>query len=165
LVRFHEAYETIAQNLSLPGLENPNVDTLRLVRDWLSDERHGSWLMILDNADDMDAFFTASTETLSATSKRVALSAYIPGSPKGKVIVTTRDSRVGERLAGRKKCITVPLLAVHEALRLLYFKLPVDSNCAEADAAILVKTLDCLPLAITQAAAFISENHCTLGDY
>ena len=63
-----------------------------------------------------------------------------------------------------KKCITVPLLAEHEAVRLLHSKLSEDSNCTEA-AAILVKTLDCLPLAITQAAAFISENHCTLGDY
>ena len=35
----------------------------------------------------------------------------------------------------------------------------------DANALILVKTLDCLPLAITQAAAFISENYCTIGDY
>src|SRR5436190_9798655 len=62
-------------------------------------------------------------------------------------------------------CITVPLLTEHETVCLLYSKLARDSNCTEADAAILVKTLDCLPLAITQAAAFISENYCTIGDY
>ena len=50
-------------------------------------------------------------------------------------------------------------------MRLLYSKLSGYSNCTEADAAILLKTLDCLPLAITQAAAFISENYCTIGDY
>ena len=66
LARFHETYETIAQNLSLPGLENPNIDILRLVRNWLSDERHGSWLMILDNVDDMETFFTTSAKTPSA---------------------------------------------------------------------------------------------------
>src|SRR5437762_11590162 len=48
---------------------------------------------------------------------------------------------------------------------LLCSKLSRDSNCTEADAAILVKMLDYLPLAITQAAAFISENYCTIGDY
>jgi len=91
LARFHETYETIAQNLSLPGLENPNIDILRLVRNWLSDERHGSWLMILDNIDDMEMFFTALVETPSAASKQgVTLSAYIPRSPKGKVVITTR---------------------------------------------------------------------------
>jgi len=122
--------------------------------------------MILDNVDDMETLFTALVETPSAASKqRVALSTYIPRSPNGKVVVTTRDSRVGERLTDRKKCITVPLLAEHEAVRLLYSKLSGDSNCTEADAAILVKTLDCLPLAITQAAAFISENYCTIEDY
>src|SRR5436305_3088025 len=121
--------------------------------------------MILDNVDDMETFFTALVETPSAASKRVALSTSVPRSPKWKVVVTTRDSRVGERLTDRKKCITVPLLAEHEAVRLLYSKLSGYSNCTEADAAILVKTLDRLPLAITQAAAFISENYCTIRDY
>ena len=159
--RFHEAYGTIARKLGLPGLESPNVDLLQLVHDWLSNERHGSWLMILDNVDDMETFFT----TPSATSEGVALITYIPRSMKGKVIVTTRDDRVGERLADRKKCITVPLLGEYEAVRLLQSKLYECSNCTEADAASLVKALDCLPLAITQAAAFISENHCTLRNY
>ena len=164
--RFHEAYETIARKLSLPRLENTNTDILQLIHDWLSDERHGSWLMILDNVDDMEMLFTTLVEMPSAASKqRVTLSAYIPRSPKGKVVVTTRDSRVGVRLADRKKCITVPLLAEHEAVRLLHSKLSKDSNCTDADTMILVKTLDCLPLAITQAAAFISENYCTIGDY
>ena len=73
--RFHEAYETIARKLSLPGLENPNADILQLVHDWLSDERHYSWLMILDNIDDMETIFTALVETPSAASKQyVALS-------------------------------------------------------------------------------------------
>ena len=103
---------------------------------------------------------------LSAASKQhVDLSAYIPRSPKGKVVVTTRDSRVSEHLADQKKCITVPLLGEYEAVRLLQSKLSECSNCTEADTASLVKALDCLPLAITQAAAFISENYCTLRDY
>ena len=73
--RFHEAYETIARKLSLPGLENPNTNILQLVRDWLSDERHGSWLMILDNIDDIETLFTTLVETPSAASKQyVALS-------------------------------------------------------------------------------------------
>src|SRR5947207_12526809 len=120
--------------------------------------------MILDNVDDMETFFTALVETPSAASKqRVDLLAYIPRSPKGKVVVTTRDSRVSEHLADQKKCITVPLLAEHEAVCLLHSKLSRDSNCTDADIMILVKTLDCLLLAITQAAAFISKNYCTIG--
>jgi hypothetical protein len=34
----------------------PDQDKLRTVADWLEDENNGHWLMILDNADDIDLF-------------------------------------------------------------------------------------------------------------
>ena len=156
----------IARKLGIPGIENPNVNIFHIICDWLSDEKHGSWLMVLDNVDDMETFFTATSEIPSTTGRKHAfLSAYLPKSPKGKIMITTRDTRVGERLTDRKKCIMVPLPQEKDAKILLRSKLSEAFNWVDADALSLVKTLDCLPLAITQAAAFVNENYCTLQDY
>ena len=54
---YEEAYRDIADKLELPGRDNPKADILRLVRNWLCDERNGQWTMILDNVDDVETFF------------------------------------------------------------------------------------------------------------
>ena len=43
--------------IELPGRNDPKVDVLRLVRNWLCDETNGPWVMVLDNADDVETFF------------------------------------------------------------------------------------------------------------
>ena len=52
--RFDQAYIDIARRLELPGWRDPGIDTLRLVSDWLNEADNGGWLMVLDNADDLD---------------------------------------------------------------------------------------------------------------
>lgn len=39
--RFTQAYRNIATKVDLPGRDDPKVDILRLVYDWLYDERNG----------------------------------------------------------------------------------------------------------------------------
>ena len=122
--------------------------------------------MVLDNVDDIETFFATTSDASSvADRQQSSLSAYIPRSPNGNIIVTTRDMRVGERLTDRDKCIMVPPLTEQEAEHLLRSKLSEGHDWVEAEAASLVETLAYLPLAITQATAFISENHCTVADY
>ena len=55
-VRFEQAYKSIAATLHLPSWDDPKTDILGLVSRWLSDTNNGRWLMILDNADDIDVF-------------------------------------------------------------------------------------------------------------
>jgi hypothetical protein len=43
--------------MSIPGTEDPRNDALIIVRDWLNKPENGSWLLVLDNADDLDLFF------------------------------------------------------------------------------------------------------------
>lgn len=52
--RFERGYQEIARTIELPNFDDPKTDTLQLVRDWLSDDLNGSWLMVLDNADDAE---------------------------------------------------------------------------------------------------------------
>ena len=49
---FEHVYRNFANVLNLPGREDPGVDILQLVCQWLQEETNGSWFLILDDADD-----------------------------------------------------------------------------------------------------------------
>jgi len=94
-----QAYKDIARKLCLPGWDDPNVDTFQLISEWLSDDVHGPWLLILDNADDMEVFFSPKPNPSSVGSEQTApLVNYLPRSSNSSTLITTRDKRVGERL-------------------------------------------------------------------
>ncbi|KAI9715704.1 MAG: hypothetical protein M1812_005856 [Candelaria pacifica] len=166
VARFDQAYREIARKLDLPGWENPKVNTLQLVSEWLSDEEHETWLMILDNADDTEALFGAGSHGLMLEdAQTVPRVSYVPRNSKGSIIITTRDTRVAEILTNREKSIMVLPLSAQEAEFLMHSKLQQDAAGTKADTLELLETLQYLPLAITQAAAFISENRITITEY
>jgi KaiC/GvpD/RAD55 family RecA-like ATPase len=49
---FALAYRKIATSLRIPGISDNNADINKLVKDTLSADSSGTWLMIVDNADD-----------------------------------------------------------------------------------------------------------------
>ena len=168
IARFDEAYKAIARKLKLPGLNDPDGDTLEIVMEWLSDNRNGPWLMVLDNADDKEVLFGANGQGSSRHSRQQGLSAvvnHIPRSSIGSILVTTRDRRVGERLMSREKPVAVVPFEVEDAKQLLRNKLPKNNEWDEAASMELLETLNFLPLAITQAAAYISEEEVSLAHY
>ncbi|KAN0081980.1 P-loop containing nucleoside triphosphate hydrolase protein [Elaphomyces granulatus] len=94
------------------------------------------------------------------------LSEYLPQSQNGSVLVTSRSRDVAFRITGDTRDI-IPVDPMNErvAVDLLRKRLPGDFN--ENDAKRLLHVLDYMPLAITQAAAFISQRspHTTLSKY
>ena len=54
--RVEEGFRTIANAVKLPGWNQPKADIPQLVYCWLSNERNGRWIMILDSADDRNVF-------------------------------------------------------------------------------------------------------------
>lgn len=54
--RFEQDIRDIADLVQIPGRDNPQANILRLVHNWLQDERNGKWLIIMDNADDAQIF-------------------------------------------------------------------------------------------------------------
>ena len=79
--------------MSIPGTEDPQNNTLIIVRDWLNKPENGSWLLFLDNADDLDLFFELNP---SATKPNHPLiSDFLPWNGNGSMIITTRDTRIG----------------------------------------------------------------------
>jgi tetratricopeptide (TPR) repeat protein len=154
--RFEQGYQEIARRLGIPGWEDQKVDTLKLVYEWLSDEYNGEYLLIVDNADDASIFFERGNSK--------SLARYLPQSAKGSILVTTRDKRVGERLAGREKPVEVLPMSAPEAKELLRTRI-AEEDWSDVEAMRLIEELAYLPLAITQAAAFISENSLTVSEY
>ena len=161
-----QAYKDIARKLCLPGWNDPSVDTFQLVSAWLSNDAYGHWLLVLDSADDTEVFFSTKSDPSSVGSEQTApLVNYLPRSPNGSTLITTRDKRVGERLTNREKTIVVLPMAGQEAERLLWSKVAQEGSLDKTKSSELLELLGYLPLAITQAAAFISENSITVEEY
>ena len=154
--RFEQAYAEISRRLKLPGCNDPKVNKLALVSDWLSDETHEPWLLLLDNTDDESVFFNAPDTDPSQHANTTPLIRYIPQSQNGSVLVTSRNRKAAFRLTDNADTIVdVPLMDEETSKLVLSRKLSHDQS-TDGEMLELVKQLDYLPLAIAQAAAFIS---------
>ncbi|PVH96895.1 hypothetical protein DM02DRAFT_644504 [Periconia macrospinosa] len=142
--RFEDAYRDIADRLELPRRNEPGVNILKLVNDWLCDENNGLWPMVLDNADDIEVFFPKRQQGQGKPKESVppSLATFLPQSDNGSILVTTRSKDAAVRLVGSTK-ITKALLRNEE-------------TCEENEMLDLVNALDCIPLAVRQAAAYIN---------
>ncbi|KAJ5633693.1 hypothetical protein N7528_001535 [Penicillium herquei] len=154
--RFEQGFRDMADYVKIPGRQNPNVNIFTLVQQWLRDEKKGNWVLILDNVDD-DWFISEHRPTKQqgqANHPTQPLFEYIPRSLNGRVIVTTRASEVAMKIVDRKDLILVEPMARSEALELMQKKLEFPKVTDEVS--LLVEELEFMPLAITQAAAFIT---------
>ena len=140
--RIEQSCRSIASAVNLRGVEDPRTDILDLVFEWLESDGSGDWLMVFDNADDISMF---SHEAI-----------HLPRNPRGRILITSRDERAALQLTGREdQIVKVHEMNEEEAKLLLQVRLPNDRS-NEKDRASLVQSLEYLPLAITQAAAYIA---------
>ena len=96
--------------------------------------------MVLDNADDHNVFFDD-----------------LPQTSNGLILITSRDKLTARNLVGPYgNVILVEPMSVDDALVLLRTRIHVDQS-SENEAAVLVKALEGIPLAITQAGAYIAN--------
>ncbi|PCD20331.1 hypothetical protein AU210_016198 [Fusarium oxysporum f. sp. radicis-cucumerinum] len=149
--RVIEGFKSIADKVKLIGRNRPEVDVLQLVFDWLSNVRNGKWLLVLDSADDSDVLLHSTSGDKDNGRKLVE---YLPQSPNGSILITTRNRDLAFKLTGTSQTIyEIGSMTQQEALKLLQNRLGTlsDANAA-AD---LVRSLDLVPLAISQAAAYI----------
>ncbi|KAI9771284.1 MAG: hypothetical protein M1840_002254 [Geoglossum simile] len=159
--RFEEGYRRIAETTRMEGWDNPKADVLRLVRSWLCDESNGRWVMIVDNVDDLGVFFPPLDRTQAIGSDKSgqaaeSLSEFLPQSPNGSILITSRSREVAYRLTGSYTYIgEIKPMDEGDALALLRKKLSFDAD--EHNAIELLQALDYMPLAITQAAAYIEQ--------
>jgi hypothetical protein len=122
--------------------------------------------MVLDNADDQEIFFgrnSREAQDRQLPSKRLV--DYLPHNQSGSILITTRDNVVDEKLAFRQKSIIVSPFEAEDAKTLLRVRLQSDNEYSEQQSMELIETLYYRPLAITQAAAYISERDVSLEHY
>jgi tetratricopeptide (TPR) repeat protein len=148
--------------VGIVGWDDQDANIAKLVHTWLSNESNGNWIMVIDNADILDVFTsTPSNSVAKSTSMNITAAApqlqdYIPSSRNGRILITSRDKDVAFHLTcSWPHILEVEPMSEAEATTLLASKLVVTSP---PDHLIeLVEALGHMPLAISQAAAYISQ--------
>jgi tetratricopeptide (TPR) repeat protein len=161
--RIEKAYLDIAKKVKIEGWDSqdPKVDKLQLVKDWF-ESAPGKWTLIVDNADDIDLLYGGGARETGRSWSRLA--SYFPRTSNGSIILTTRNARVGTMFATIRNVLHVKALTAAESERLLTTRLgDVDSDMPSL--ADLANVLERVPLALVQAAAFISAESSSVAEY
>jgi tetratricopeptide (TPR) repeat protein len=160
-----QSYLDVARQLGILGFEDDNADVKRLVQTHLSKESTGRWLLVFDNADDLDMWITKAGSGAQPGQRTHPLIDYLPRSKQGAIVFTTRDRKIGVKLA-QQNIVDVPAMGEAAAAQLLG-KCLVNPELVNdrQDTNALISQLTYLPLAIAQAAAYINENAISLADY
>jgi hypothetical protein len=153
---FEQAYTEMARKLPLQK-DSADEDPKDSVRRYLSSEAAGPWLLVVDNADDMDILFDSSDMP-------GGLEEYLPVSEDGLVLFTTRSREVAVSVAGND-IIELLEMDPQEAANYLEKSLIRSNEAGKAEKADLLKELTHLPLAITQAAAFLNTTKVPITEY
>jgi transcriptional regulator with XRE-family HTH domain/tetratricopeptide (TPR) repeat protein len=145
-------YVALAHLLDLPGRDAPDeMLVIAAVKRWL--EQHEGWLLILDNADELNV-----------------LTDFLPGAGKGHLLLTARAQATGSiaaSLSVEKMEIRESMLLLLRRAKLLAADAPLDntSRITRTQVQRIVHELDGLPLALDQAGAYIEEVGCSLTEY
>ncbi|KFY66621.1 hypothetical protein V496_01972 [Pseudogymnoascus sp. VKM F-4515 (FW-2607)] len=159
--RFEQSFRDIANCVKIAGRQNPKANIFQLVHDWLHDDRKGAWVVILDNVDDASYLVERRSTGQDLQKNNIddgklpPLMSYLPHCPNGSILMTTRSREAALELVKPRDIIAIEPMSPKDALALLKNKL--GRGDGSDDAAQLVAELDFMPLAIVQAAAYISE--------
>ncbi|RAO74243.1 uncharacterized protein BHQ10_010255 [Talaromyces amestolkiae] len=146
-----QAYSDIARRLRLPS----QTDVKTAVKEYLSQTISGKWILIFDNADSEHMWMKDDN----------ALQAFVPDKECGRTLFTSRNGQLAIDLADSNivEVVEFDLEIATEFLQrsLLQQNLLNDHNTVLS----LLSKLTFLPLAITQAVAFINKNQIGLSTY
>ena len=138
------------------GHGEPGTDIVQLVSLHLQRGFAKRWLLVLDNADDVDLL----------TKGKNALAKCTLAYRNGSIIITTKDRHVAQILTGRAHgTIIIERLSSKDALTLFRAKLPGHAKLDDAVELQILEILEYLPLGIIQAAAYIDSSNISLWEY
>ncbi|KAJ3561843.1 hypothetical protein NPX13_g8787 [Xylaria arbuscula] len=153
---FEQAYAEIARRFEIPI--KPKDDAKEAVRRYFELDTVGKWLLIIDNADDMEVIFGPSD-------KPGGIYEYLPDSENGITVFTTRTREVAVAVAG-SDMIELNEMNTEEAME-FFEKALFDKKLLRDKAAMetLLQELTFLPLAISQAAAYLNQTQTSIERY
>ncbi|KAL1965117.1 hypothetical protein VTN77DRAFT_6030 [Rasamsonia byssochlamydoides] len=166
--RIYEGFRKIACECNIPGVDDEDADVLSLVKAWLENESQ-TWLLIIDNADDVSLFSPSNTSYQGRDSEPTwCISEYLPECSQGSILITTRNRAAAVAFNGGRPrdLIEVKPMTELESTDLIKSKLTNDSSHdSEPEISELANLLDHLPLALVQAAAFMQQNMISISEY
>ncbi|KIX08880.1 uncharacterized protein Z518_03537 [Rhinocladiella mackenziei CBS 650.93] len=153
---FEQAYTEISKKLFVRK-SSEDEDLRESVRRSLESDESGKWLLVVDNADDMDVMFGSSENP-------DGIFQYLPETDYGRILFTTRFRRVAAAVGG--EMVELVEMSPPEAERLLEkWIFRKDLLRDKEGVADLLCELTYLPLAITQAAAYINTTGVPIRKY
>lgn len=133
--------------------DDTEIDILAATKEWLERKDAGYWLMIVDNADDVDYL-----------GGERGISRHLPECSHGSILITTRSGEAGLRaVRGSGALIDIGQMNNEDSTRLLEDLL--EKKLDPQDAIEVAERLDHLPLALAQAAAFMRSRQTSLPEY
>ncbi|KAH7140327.1 P-loop containing nucleoside triphosphate hydrolase protein [Dactylonectria estremocensis] len=151
---FVHDYQVIAQELGVD--RSLNTETL-LDAVCRGIKAQPKWVLIVDNADDLRLFGVGQTPGQTTN-----LYKYVP---RGTVLWTSRDERIVGSLIGARRGIPVARMTPIEAQSLLETTRNTQTNNEEVEVATLLEELQWLPLAVSQAGAYMRRTRTSVKDY
>jgi tetratricopeptide (TPR) repeat protein len=156
-----KAYVEVGRLLRIPNIESKEANVLELVQRRLEQEYSYDWLLIFDNADDIDLWMDKAVTT-PASDRRID---YLPRSKHGSILFTTRNLKAAVKLAPAN-VVSIDEMDSESAKALLQKSLINKALLTDAAATNdLLTKLTCLPLALIQATAYINENTISLSEF
>ncbi|KAI1013599.1 hypothetical protein LB504_013194 [Fusarium proliferatum] len=153
---FEQACVQIIDACGIPITDNS--DAIETVRQHLSSKRVGKWLLVVDNADDAQT-------VMGSMGAENGIYRSLPQSDEGRILFTTRYRKVAISVAERN-IVEVPAMSRDESRS--YFKGALIQEVSSSDKQVmnhLLTLLTHLPLAITQAAAYLNVNQISIIEY
>jgi hypothetical protein len=154
---FNLACIGIARALHLPLAEDDENTARVLVKQRLSAGSIGPWLLVLDDANDPDILF--------GTGQSKGIMDYLPESEEGVIVCTTRTVEVALSIT---RSDTIELGAMHRQDAASFLEKSLMRKDLIRDGAAMTELLDklnCLPLAIAHAAAYLNMNDISIARY
>ncbi|KAH8684030.1 hypothetical protein BGZ61DRAFT_495730 [Ilyonectria robusta] len=125
----------------------------------------GDWLLIVDDADDQELFFGKPGET-NESPPASSLDQYLPFSPIGSILFTTRNHEAAVDLLGSTDHrVTIEEMSKTEGITLLEMGLTEKQTGDPVMTTKLLKKLQNLPLAIRKASAFMIKKQITVAEH
>ncbi|KAK2590011.1 hypothetical protein QQS21_012309 [Conoideocrella luteorostrata] len=152
------AYRKIGQSMRIPNINDSEAEVRALVKDCLSKDDARQWLLVIDNADDIDLMFSQGDQP--------SLYDFVPSNPKGSVLFATRNHEATVSLnVCRDIILCIEEINQNEAIQLLQKKL-TDAQLRDVESTPrLLEFLAHLPLAIRQASAYMLRTGILTSTY
>ena len=156
MAAFEKAAIELVLRLAIPC--DVGEDPKEVLQRFLATDAAGHWLLILDNADDIGMFE-------DSADRASGLFDVLPSSRTGRILTTTRLSRIAVQIAG-SDVVKLAEMTPEEAQILLERSLLNKSQLRQADTTEeLLRKLAYLPLTVVQAAAYMNAKELPLAAY